>query len=132
MRSTPSLRQRLLTACLLPLLAAPALALERQDFDYETTRNLYNICSVPSGDAHAMTAALACRAFIEATMQYHDAVSAHEALEPLVCHPPKATLADAQAAFLDWAGKHADEGSLMDEVPVKGVVRALAERYPCR
>ncbi|NKN31831.1 Rap1a/Tai family immunity protein [Marichromatium bheemlicum] len=132
MRQTRLFKRWWFGAAVLALWSVPALALERQDFDFETTRNLYNICMVPAGEAPAMTTGVVCRGFIAATMQYHDAVSAHEALERLVCYPPTATLADAQAAFLDWAGDHASERTLMDEAPVKGVVRALAARYPCR
>jgi len=37
-----------------------------------------------------------------------------------------------RAAFVAWAQKHLADKKLMNEMPVVGLVRALAERYPCK
>jgi hypothetical protein len=53
-------------------------------------------------------------------------------MKRLICYPKGATIADGRAAFVSWAQKHAQDKKLMDEIPVIGLVRALAEKYPCK
>ncbi|NCA69786.1 MAG: hypothetical protein EOM91_06700 [Sphingobacteriia bacterium] len=114
------------------LIVAPAQALQEEDFDYDSTRSLYRVCAAEPGVEGHLIAAFACRAFLEATVQYHDAVTDDRAMRQLICYPRGATIADAQAAFVDWARANAENADLMAELPVKGVVRALAAKYPCK
>jgi hypothetical protein len=128
---------RLAPALLVALVAGavfstPASALEEKDFGYDSTENLYRICSTaPESDLH-LVASLACRAFLEATVQYHDAVTAREGLKRLVCYPEGATIEDARTVFVAWAQANSGNAELMGEQPVKGVVRALSAKYPCK
>jgi hypothetical protein len=112
--------------------AAPASALEDKDFNYDTTRNLYTVCSAGPGVEGEVIASFACRAFLEATVQYHDAVTDRKAMNPLICYPKGATIAEAREIFVAWGQANAGNDELMNEPPVKGVVRALAEKYPCK
>jgi hypothetical protein len=109
-----------------------AIAVQNEDVDLETTKNLYEVCSVERGAAEYIPASFACRAFIEATVQYHDAVSDRKNLKPLICYPKTVTVEDGRAAFVAWAERHASDTELMSEVPVIGLVRALSEKYPCK
>lgn len=109
-----------------------ATALDNEDFDYRTTDDLYQICSIADDPETIVAPAFACRAFIAATVQYHDAVSDRKKMKRLICYPQTATIADARAAFLDWARRNANNPERMSERPVVGLVRALAEAYPCR
>jgi hypothetical protein len=114
----------------LPFLAsafAPAFALEPEDLGFETTEDLLAVCSAPPASA----AQLACTGFIEATVQYHDAVSDRRNLKRLVCYPSGTSIEDGRAAFLSWATANKDDAELMGEMPVVGLVRALAEAFPC-
>lgn len=108
------------------------LALDESQFNYETTKDLVQICSVQGTGEGAVQAALACRAFIEATVQYHDAVSDRRKMKRLICYSPSATIEDARKAFVAWGGRNAGNAQRMAELPVVGVVRALAEASPCR
>lgn len=119
-------------AALSGLLSQSALAVEDADFRFDTTEQLVRVCSVPATDAEHITATLACKAFIEATVQYHDAVTDRNNLKPLICYPNTATIEDGRTAFLAWAKKKAGDKKLMAEQPVKGLVRALAAKYPCK
>lgn len=74
----------------------------------------------------------ACRAFLQATVQYHDEISDRRKLKRLVCYPRGATIENAKQAFLAWGDAHAKDAGLMAEPPVVGVVHALAAKYPCR
>ena len=116
-------------------LVAPSLAVAEvgeSNFSLQSTRDLYELCSAPSDHADYAPAIYACRSFIEATVQYHDAVSDGKTLKRLICYPSSATLEDARTAFVAWAKSNARDKALMNEMPVTGVVRALEDKYPCR
>ena len=102
------------------------------DFSLETTMDLYELCSAPTDHADYAPAIYSCRAFLEATVQYHDAVSDGKTLKRLICYPATATLEDARVAFVAWAKSNARNKAFMSEMPVLGVVRALEDKYPCK
>jgi hypothetical protein len=114
------------------IFASPVSALQDEDFNYGTTTNLYRICSAGPDVEGSVAAGLACRAFLSATVQYHDAVTSREGLKPLICYPKTATIGDAQEIFVAWAQANGGNAELMAERPVKGVVRALAAKHPCK
>ena len=132
MRQSFSVSSRLVAGAIGLALSASALASQSDDFNYDTTEDLYQVCSTPAHSGASVPAAFGCRAFIEATMQDHDAVVDRKKMKRLVCYPPTATIADGRAAFVAWAKTHADDKTLMGEQPVVGVVRALAAKYPCK
>jgi hypothetical protein len=102
-------------------------ALTEQSFSYETAKDLIEVCS-----SEAEAAAFGCRAFLEATVQYHDAVSDRKKMKPLICPPKGTTIDQAREVFLAWGKKHADRADYMGELPAVAVVRALAGAYPCK
>ena len=112
--------------------ALPASALQESNFNYETTEDLYQVCSVDPKEESSLPAVYACRAFIEATVQYHDAISDRKSMKRLICYPKGATIEGARTVFLDWARANAANAQRMREMPVVGLVRALAEKYPCK
>ncbi len=121
------------SAALLTLaIATPAAAIEDKNISFETTEDLYRVCSVDAADPSFTAAQVACTAFIEATVQYHDAVSNRKQLKRLICYPQGTTIADGRTAFLAWAQKNAGDANRMAEQPVVGLVRALAKTYPCK
>jgi hypothetical protein len=116
-----------------PLPLPPALvgAVEDEDLNFDTTEDLYAVCSTTSDQPESVATSFACRGFIEATVQYHDAVSDRKTMKRLVCYPEATTVGDGRRAFLAWAEANKDDAKLMGEMPVVGLVRALAETYPC-
>jgi hypothetical protein len=121
------------SATLLTLaIATPAIAIEDKNISFDTTEDLYRVCSVEAADPSFTAAQVACTAFIEATVQYHDAVSDRKQLKRLICYPQGATIADGRTAFLAWAQKNAGDAKRMTEMPVVGLVRALSKSYPCK
>ncbi|MGE5152651.1 MAG: Rap1a/Tai family immunity protein [Bdellovibrio bacteriovorus] len=112
--------------------SSAALAVEDSNFSFKTTKDLYEICSVEGEGEGAVQAQLACRAFIAATVQYHDAVSDRKKMKRLICYSPSATLEDGRTAFVGWAKRNAGDAKRMGEPPVVGLVRALAESSPCK
>ena len=130
-------RHHLLAATLAAAMAAslgsqPAIAVQDEDINFDTTEDLYQVCSVEPGAAEYVPASFACRGFIHGAVQYHDAVTDRKKLKRLICYPKTATTADGREAFVAWAKKHMDDETLMNETPVVGLVRALAEKYPCK
>ncbi len=111
---------------------APALAgVTPVDFRLDTTRQLYDVCAAVEGSRYFPATRYVCRGFIEGAVEYHDAVTERKDLKRLVCYPPTATIEDARQAFVHWAEVHIEDGNLMSEAPVVGLMRALAQHYPC-
>jgi hypothetical protein len=113
------------------LLAQPAWAVDNDDLRFDNTEDLFQICKVEADQPDYAVASFACRGFIEGAVQYHDAVTDRRNLKPLICYPKGTTVADGRAAFVAWAQKHSSNAKLMGELPVIGLVRALAAAYPC-
>jgi len=122
----------LAAAALTGLVSQPALAVVEADFQFDRTEDLVHVCSVAATEAEYVASSLACTAFLEATVQYHDASTAHKKGKALVCVPPKVTVADVRQIFLDWANQNKNNQKYMAELPVNGVMRALAAKYPCK
>ena len=109
-----------------------AMAVQNEDVNFKTTEDLYQVCSVEPAAPEYIAASFACRGFIEAAVQYHDEVTDRKKLKRLICYPKGATVADGRSAFVAWAKKQLRNKKLMNEVPVVGLVRALAAKYPCK
>lgn len=131
MSTTSVLSRAFAVAVLAGAMSQSAYAAQDDDFRFDTTDDLYHVCSVKEDAAGYVPALFACRAFIEATVQYHDEVTDRKHLKRLICYPKNATIADGRSTFVAWAAKNAGNKELMGETPVVGLVRALAARYPC-
>jgi hypothetical protein len=94
---------------------------DEADFSLRTTENLYDLCSVAqrSSETSPRRSTPVAR-FLEATVQYHDAVSDGDRFKRLICYPATATLEDARRAFLAWAEANAGNAKRMAELPVIG------------
>jgi hypothetical protein len=132
MKTKPSFAAALGAAALLGAFAQQAKAVEDDDLRFDSTEDLYSVCSVRADSQEYPLANQACRAFIEAAVQYHDAVSDKKHLPRLICYPKSATIQDGKDAFVSWARKSAGNKKLMGELPVIGLVRSLENKYPCK
>ena len=100
-------------------------------FFIATTEDLYALCTTPRDDPQRQEAINYCVAYLDGVVDYHDAVSAHEDLKPLICYPDRSTLEQGVLVFIRWAEERQNDTMVMDEIPVIGVVRALASEWPC-
>lgn len=124
---------RAASAALLTLaIAQPVAAIDDKNISFDTTEDLYRVCSVDAADPSYTAAQVACTAFIKAAVEYHDLVSNQKQLKRLICYPQGTTIADGRTAFLAWAQKNAGDAKRMAEMPVVGLVRALSKAYPCK
>ncbi len=111
--------------------ALPAASREPDAFDLRTTQELYNLCSArPDTPAHDSSIS-ACLGFISGVVQYHHGVNDGKRLPRWICYPEGTTRGDGRIAFIDWVEKNKDNKELMNQLPVRGLVKALAEKYPC-
>ena len=118
----------LMMAAAMPLSAGEV---EEGDFRLDTTRDLYDLCSVDPDNEYYVPSIYACRAFLEGVVQYHDAVTDRKNLKRLICYPSTATIEDARKEFVKWGEINMNNDELMKEQPVIGVVRSLSKAYPC-
>jgi len=132
MSRKPLLVATLAAAMTVLLGSQPAIAVQDEDIDFDTTEDLYQVCSVEPGAPEYVPASFACRGFIHGAVQYHDAVTDRKKLKRLICYPKNVTTDDGRMAFVAWAKKNTGNEKLMNETPVVGLVRALAEKYPCK
>jgi hypothetical protein len=117
---------------LVALFSQQATAAQGSDSDVYDVRELYNTCSVAPDSAEYTAASFGCLGFIGGAVQYHDAVSDRKHLKRLICYPKGATVTDGRAVFVEWGKRNLANEERMDELAVVGLVRALAEKYPCR
>jgi hypothetical protein len=106
--------------------------IDEMDFKLRTTGDLYDLCSVkPDNSTYYIAAHYVCRGFIGGAVQYHDGVSDRTHLKRLICYPEGTTIGEGVEAFVTWAEKHRNNKKLMEELPVVGLVKALADKYRC-
>jgi hypothetical protein len=97
--ATLRLVQSLAVAGFALALAHPAAAVQDSNFSFDTTADLAAVCATPDTAAEYLVAHQACRAFIEATVQYHDEISNRKKLAPLVCYPAGSTVEQGKSIF---------------------------------
>ncbi len=129
-------KRSFLSGAILGLLLTAAMplttfAVEEADFNMRTTRDLFDLCSVKDDNPNYLSAHWACKGFIEGAVQYHDGISDTKNLHRLICYPATATISDGKAAFVVWGTENQNNTEYMEEIPVVGIVRALAAKYPC-
>lgn len=129
-------KRHVLTGAILGLLLTATMplttfAVEETDFHLETTRDLYDLCSVKADDPNYLPAHWACKGFIQGTVQYHDGISDKKNLKRLICYPETTTISDGKTAFVAWGEANLNNTKEMNEIPVVGLVHALSAKYPC-
>lgn len=110
----------------------PAPAVEPRDFWISNTRDLLDLCLTPADDPLRPQAANYCMAYMDGAVDYHDAITDHKDMKRLICYPDTATLEQGVIQFIAWGQAHEADEKLMAEPQVIGVVRALADKWPCK
>lgn len=102
-----------------------------EDFELQTTRELYEICTTPEDHEFIKYAVGTCLGYVLGAAHYHIAASGPD-YPPLTCPPDDLSLVDLARTFAEWAHRHRQDEILMHELPVQGVMRASAAQWPCR
>jgi gamma-glutamyl phosphate reductase len=94
-----------------------------------TTEDLIELCGVSAADPVYDAAMGFCLGYIDATMDYHAALSAGPNSDPIACPETSVTREEVVVVLMDWSKRNAQH--LNNEAPVVGVMRASAEKWPC-
>ncbi len=98
------------------------------DFRAETVQGLYDICMLDPNHPLADRAIGFCLGYVAGTAHYHRAISAGPDIEPVVCAAGEISRLELAKVFVLWAEKNPQYA---EALPVEGVVRAAAEKWPC-
>jgi hypothetical protein len=109
-------------------LALPALAVETNNFNLGTTRDLVILCSDQPDDPLYAEALQFCYGYMAGLAQFHRALVRADDIKPVACPRYEVTRGALVRVFLDWA--RANPGT-MDGLPAESVVRAAVAAWPC-
>jgi hypothetical protein len=105
------------------------LAAAPQDHRVTTTGDLVELCSVSADDPLYDAAMGFCLGYMDATLDYHAALTAGQRYDPLTCPDPAVTREEVVVVVLEWSEGNAQ--LLETEAPVQGAMRAVSEKWPC-
>lgn len=110
--------------------AQSAPPLTENNFQVKSTGDLVRLCEAKPADTTGVAALHFCHGFAVGAYQYYQIVSAAEGKKPLFC-PPNPTPSRNQliADFVVWANQNPQQ---LGTLPVEGMFRYLAQRFPCR
>ena len=101
----PIWKGMLFSVCMLAVSVLPAAALEKDDFNLQTTEDLLALCSLPQEHGDYSSASYSCMGFIRGVVQFHDGISDKEHIPRLICYPEGTTVAEGRAVFVEWGKK---------------------------
>ena len=104
-------------------------AITPDNYDVSTTGDLIALCSVSVDDPLYNAAMGFCLGYIDAAMDYHEALTAGGKYDAVACPDTKVAREEVVGVFVDWSNHNAQY--LEVETPVLGVMRAAAEKWPC-
>jgi hypothetical protein len=113
----------------LAISASQAVALDEEAFKVVTTHDLVELCDTKAGERYHEFARGFCLGYLDAAWDYHEALTEGPKFDAIACPEAAVTRDDALQVFLAWA--KANPGELDKETPVHGVMRAIADRWPC-
>jgi len=119
-----------LAACMVMLPATAEAAVTEENFLMRTTGDFAALCSADPADPLMTAAVNFCHGFGVGVYQVLREQAAARPSDPLFCVPNHTpTRNSVVAAFVQWARTHPGE---MSQPPAEGLVRFLAQQYPCR
>lgn len=124
----------------LPLIVAGALLLASvatataqegfalDDFSVDSGQDLLEICTLDQGHPNYWEAQAFCFGYFQGGADFHQALVSGPNSKPLICPPADASIRDAVAIFVTYAGGHPES---LDQAPMDVVFRAVSEEWPC-
>jgi len=98
------------------------------DFRADTVQGLYDICMLDPNHPLADRAVGFCLGYVAGAAHYHRAISDGPDIEPLICPEEEISRLALAKTFVVWAENNPQYA---EALPVEGVVRAAAEKWPC-
>jgi Rap1a immunity proteins len=119
--------------CLTVLIIMPACAeddlLDQADFELNTASDLAEVCNAPPDDPLVEKAVYFCLGFVTGLAHYHTAISQAEDIDPITCPQKDPSRVELALTFLKWYEKNPQYKEI---APEDAVLRAAAERWPCK
>ena len=109
--------------------ATQTLAAPQGSRPVSTTADFLALCDVSTDDPAYATSMAFCLGYIDAVMDYHEALTAGPKYDPIACPQTQVTREEVMTVVLNWSRNNAQY--LTRETPVHGVMRAASEKWPC-
>ena len=103
--------------------------LEKADFGLNTASDLAEVCNAPPDDPLVQKAVYFCLGFVTGLAHYHAAISGADDIDPITCPDESLTRVELALTFLRWYEKNPQ---YKDIAPEDAVMRAAAEKWPCK
>ena len=99
------------------------------DFELKTASDLAEVCNAPPDDPLVEKAVYFCLGFVTGLAHYHTAISTAERIDPITCPAKDPSRLELAIVFLKWYEKNPQ---FWDIAPEDAVMRAAAEKWPCK
>jgi hypothetical protein len=103
-------------------------ALAQVDTDKLTAGDLIILCSANASDTSYASAKAFCYGYIDATLDYHQALTSGPKFKPLTCPPAGVSREEVALAVIAWSQQNSQ---VKDEQPVQMIMQAAASTWPC-
>ena len=100
----------------------------REDFEVNTARDLFDVCTIDPAHADHNLAIGFCYGFFEGASHYDDALAGSGLHNDIVCAPDTVTRKQATAVFIQYIKDNPQYGI---EPPIDAIFRALIAKWPC-
>ena len=103
--------------------------LDQADFELNSAAALAEVCNAPPDDPLATKAVYFCLGFVTGLAHYHAAISQAEDIDPITCPQKDPSRVELALTFLKWYERNPQ---FADIAPEDAVMRAAAEKWPCK
>jgi len=117
----------------LGLMAADARAADSEmygldDYELDSAKDLYDICTVPASNADHAVAKAFCVGYFEGGIHLHDVLAAADDFPAIACAPDTTTRKEVVDVFVAYAKANPQ---YHDERAMDTVFRAIVNKWPC-
>lgn len=98
------------------------------DYELDTAKDLYDVCTVPSSNADHNVAKAFCVGFFEGGIHLHDTLEVADDFAAIFCAPDDTSRKEVVDVFVAFAQANPQYHS---EAPMDAVFRALVNKWPC-
>ena len=102
---------------------------EQADFELKTAADLAEVCNAQPDDPLVEKAVYFCLGFVTGLAHYHAAISQAPDIDPITCPQRDPSRIELALTFLRWYEKNPQ---FKDIAPEDAVMRAAAEKWPCK
>lgn len=98
------------------------------DYQLDSAKDLYDVCTVPPSHPDHAVAKAFCVGYFEGGMHLHDVLAEADDFPEIACPPDTTTRAEIVEVFIEYARSNPQYHA---ERPMDSVFRALVNKWPC-